>query len=49
LPQLGWSGAAPWLGATIPTYAFGMIAYALVGRAAERVTAGGAAERGARR
>ena len=28
LPQLGWSGVAPWLGATIPTYTFGLIAYA---------------------
>jgi hypothetical protein len=36
LPQLGWSGLAPWLGATIPTYVFGLVAYALVGRLAER-------------
>jgi hypothetical protein len=37
LPQLGWSGVAPWLGATIPTYLFGFMAYALVGRAASSV------------
>ncbi len=34
LPQLGWSGVAPWLGATIPTYLFGFVVYALLGRAA---------------
>jgi len=39
LPQLGWSGLAPWLGATIPTYLFGFVAYALVGRTASSVTA----------
>jgi hypothetical protein len=49
LPQLGWSGVAPWLGATIPTYAFGVIAYALVGRSVELGAASGAAERAARR
>jgi hypothetical protein len=49
LPQLGWSGVAPWLGATIPTYAFGLITYALVGRSAERATASGATEHGTRR
>jgi len=37
LPQLGWSGVAPWLGATIPTYLFGFVAYALLGRAASSV------------
>ena len=49
LPQLGWSGVAPWLGATIPTYTFGLITYALVGRSAERATASGATEHGTRR
>jgi nucleobase:cation symporter-1, NCS1 family len=38
LPQLGWSGLVPWLGATIPTYLFGFAAYALVGRTAGGVT-----------
>ena len=38
LPQLGWSGLAPWLGATIPTYLFGFAAYALVGRVVGGVT-----------
>jgi putative hydroxymethylpyrimidine transporter CytX len=33
LPQLGWAGLAPWLGATIPTYLFGLLAYALLGKA----------------
>lgn len=33
LPQLGWVGLAPWLGATIPTYLFGFAVYAVVGRA----------------
>ncbi len=32
LPQLGLPGLAPWLGATLPTYAFGLVAYAIVGR-----------------
>jgi NCS1 family nucleobase:cation symporter-1 len=49
LPQLGWSGVAPWLGATIPTYTFGLLAYALVGRSVEPGGASGAAERDARR
>ena len=38
LPQLGWTGLAPWLGATIPTFLFGFAAYALVGRVAPGVT-----------
>jgi len=38
LPQLGWSGWAPWLGATIPTFLFGFVAYALVGRAVSGVS-----------
>ncbi len=33
LPQLGLEGLAPWLGATLPTYLFGLVAYALAGRA----------------
>ena len=33
LPQLGLTGLAPWLGATLPTYLFGLAAYALAGRA----------------
>lgn len=32
LPQLGLPGLAPWLGATLPAYAFGLVAYASVGR-----------------
>jgi putative hydroxymethylpyrimidine transporter CytX len=32
LPQLGWAGLAPWLGATMPTFAFGFAAYTVVGR-----------------
>jgi putative hydroxymethylpyrimidine transporter CytX len=32
LPQLGFPGLAPWLGATLPTYAFGLVVYAIVGR-----------------
>jgi nucleobase:cation symporter-1, NCS1 family len=39
LPQLGWAGLVPWLGATIPTYLFGFAAYALVGRTASGVNA----------
>ncbi len=38
LPQLGWSGVAPWLGATIPTYLFGFAVYALVGRTVSGVS-----------
>jgi hypothetical protein len=38
LPQLGWSGVAPWLGATIPTYLFGFVTYTLVGRTASGVS-----------
>jgi putative hydroxymethylpyrimidine transporter CytX len=38
LPQLGWAGWAPWLGATIPAYIFGFVVYAAVGRAAAGVT-----------
>ena len=38
LPQLGWPGVAPWLGATIPTYLAGFVAYALVGRTVSGVT-----------
>jgi NCS1 family nucleobase:cation symporter-1 len=49
LPQLGWSGVAPWLGATIPTYTFGLLAYALVGRSVEQGAASGATEHGTRR
>jgi NCS1 family nucleobase:cation symporter-1 len=33
LPQLGFAGLAPWLGATIPTFLFGFAAYAIMGRA----------------
>lgn len=36
LPQLGFAGLAPWLGATLPTYLFGLAAYAVVGQAAVR-------------
>jgi putative hydroxymethylpyrimidine transporter CytX len=36
LPQLGLPGLAPWLGATLPTYLFGLGAYALAGRATIR-------------
>jgi len=32
LPQLDLPGLAPWLGATLPTYLFGLAAYALAGR-----------------
>jgi NCS1 family nucleobase:cation symporter-1 len=32
LPPLGLPGLAPWLGATLPTYLFGLIAYVIVGR-----------------
>lgn len=32
LPELGMPGLAPWLGATLPSFLFGLIAYALVGR-----------------
>lgn len=39
LPQLGLSGLAPWLGATIPTYLFGLMAYAILGRAVSGATA----------
>jgi putative hydroxymethylpyrimidine transporter CytX len=34
LPPLGWAGWAPWLGATLPSFLFGLIAYTLVGRVA---------------
>jgi putative hydroxymethylpyrimidine transporter CytX len=36
LPQLGLPGLAPWLGATLPTYLFGLVAYALAGRTAAK-------------
>lgn len=39
LPQLGFSGLAPWMGATIPSYLFGLVAYAVVGRAVSGVPA----------
>ncbi len=39
LPQLGWAGLAPWLGATIPSYLFGFAVYAAVGRAVAGVPA----------
>ena len=32
LPQLGWRGIAPWLGATLPAFAFGFGGYWLLGR-----------------
>jgi lipopolysaccharide export LptBFGC system permease protein LptF len=32
LPQLGLSGWAPWLGATLPSFLFGVIVYVLVSR-----------------
>jgi putative hydroxymethylpyrimidine transporter CytX len=32
LPTLGLPGLAPWLGATLPSFLFGFVAYALVGR-----------------
>jgi putative hydroxymethylpyrimidine transporter CytX len=32
LPQLGWPGWAPWLGATLPSFLFGLVVYALIGR-----------------
>jgi putative hydroxymethylpyrimidine transporter CytX len=38
LPQLGFPGLAPWLGATLPTYLFGLCGYALAGRRVSRVT-----------
>lgn len=31
LPALGLTGVAPWLGATIPSFVFGLVAYALIG------------------
>jgi putative hydroxymethylpyrimidine transporter CytX len=34
LPQLGLPGLVPWLGATLPTFFFGLVAYALAGRLA---------------
>jgi putative hydroxymethylpyrimidine transporter CytX len=36
LPQLGLPGFFPWLGATLPTYLFGLVAYALAGKAIAR-------------
>ncbi len=36
LPPLGLQGLAPWLGATLPTYLFGLVAYLIVGRRAMR-------------
>ena len=38
LPQLGLPGLAPWLGATLPTYLFGFVAYAVVGSLIRRST-----------
>jgi cytosine/uracil/thiamine/allantoin permease len=32
LPPLGFAGLAPWLGATLPSFLFGFLAYAAVGR-----------------
>ena len=40
LPPLGLPGLAPWLGATLPTYLFGLIAYGIVGGWAPRPKAG---------
>jgi putative hydroxymethylpyrimidine transporter CytX len=34
LPPLGLAGLAPWIGGTLPTFAFGCIVYAVVGRRA---------------
>lgn len=39
LPPLGFPGLAPWLGATLPTYLFGLVAYAIVGRLTTRPVA----------
>jgi len=39
LPQLGLPGLAPWLGATLPAFLFGAVAYAILG---QRVTRPGA-------
>ncbi|HSB69218.1 MAG TPA: cytosine permease [Candidatus Methylomirabilis sp.] len=36
LPQLGLPGLAPWMGATLPTYLFGLVAYVIVGRMSDR-------------
>lgn len=44
LPQVGFAGLAPWLGATLPTYLFGLGMYAVLGRAKKHAgsIAGGA-------
>lgn len=36
LPQLGLEGRAPWLGATLPTFFFGFVIYAVFGRLATK-------------
>ncbi len=36
LPQLGLDGRAPWLGATLPTFFFGFVIYAVFGRLATK-------------
>jgi putative hydroxymethylpyrimidine transporter CytX len=44
LPELGLPGLAPWLGATLPTYMFGLVVYAVVGRVGERPVSGGGSQ-----
>jgi len=34
LPQLGLTGLAPWMGATLPSFLFGFVIYAIIGRSA---------------
>jgi putative hydroxymethylpyrimidine transporter CytX len=36
LPQLGLTGLAPWLGATLPSFLFGFLGYAVLGRMASQ-------------
>jgi putative hydroxymethylpyrimidine transporter CytX len=36
LPELGLNGLAPWLGATLPSFFFGFVSYAILGRVVAR-------------
>ena len=44
LPELGLVGLAPWLGATLPSFFFGFVVYAILGRVVTRGRVFGAAE-----
>lgn len=45
LPQLGLAGLAPWMGATLPTFFFGFVIYAVIGRSASGGRTAGTADK----